>query len=138
MFESHPWQLLQIGTRLHKIYGHTWETLWNKRPGIESRLLSLQVVLLWVRRVAKVIPCRVDNGWCQMAPKIRVFQPIYTFLWNTSQCYITKGYRVNYSKPINLRIPYTDDICDILLLWIGISRGSRVECIYYPLTICMS
>ncbi|GKA61994.1 hypothetical protein Tco_0761513 [Tanacetum coccineum] len=37
--------MFQIGTRLRKIYGHTGETLWNKISGVESRLISLQVVL---------------------------------------------------------------------------------------------
>ncbi|GJU88901.1 hypothetical protein Tco_1301324 [Tanacetum coccineum] len=34
-----------IGTRLRKTYEHTGETLWNKRSGVESRLVSLQLVL---------------------------------------------------------------------------------------------
>ncbi|GKB76055.1 hypothetical protein Tco_0942950, partial [Tanacetum coccineum] len=60
-----------LGTRLRKTYGHTGEILWNKRSGVESRLVSLQLVLLCARRVAGAIPCGVDNDWCQKAPGIR-------------------------------------------------------------------
>ncbi|GKA37040.1 hypothetical protein Tco_0723605 [Tanacetum coccineum] len=71
------------GTRLRKTYGHTRETLWNNRSGVESRLVSLQVVLLWARSVVGAILCGVDNGFCQKALGIRVFPPIYTFCGNT-------------------------------------------------------
>ena len=76
--------ILGICTHLRKTYGHTGETLWNKRSGVESRLVSLQVVLLWARRVVVAIPCGMDHSLCQKALKTGCFRQSTPFVKSTS------------------------------------------------------
>ncbi|GKE20975.1 hypothetical protein Tco_1432487 [Tanacetum coccineum] len=48
---------------------------------------SLQLVLLWARRVVGTILCGVDNDWCQKSSEIGAFffQGLYNSLWDSDQ-----------------------------------------------------